>query len=150
MPVAILRSSGSRHYSKEELAIRERSEIKTPLVKHLDPPAYLSASLAVKFRKISAALIRIGVLSELDDDSLARYLIAESNYLRVTNRLTAALNSNNLADADKLSSMQDRFFKQCRAAGSDLGLTVSGRCNLTLLSGEKVALGDEEGDLFVD
>jgi P27 family predicted phage terminase small subunit len=100
--------------------------------------------------KIAPVLIRMGILSELDADGLARYLIAESNYLRVTNRLTAALNSGNLADADKLSSMQDRFFRQCRSAGSDLGLTVSSRCSLVLPGGYQPDEPIEDGDLFGD
>ncbi|HWS43307.1 MAG TPA: phage terminase small subunit P27 family [Pseudoflavonifractor sp.] len=148
--VAALRAGGSRHYSKAKLAEREAQEVKAPPVTSLDPPSYLPASLAEKFRKLAPVLIHMGVLSEVDGDCLARYLIAESNYLRVTSRLTSALNTGNLQDADKWSAMQDRFFKQCRAAGSDLGLTVSGRCRLVLPEGVTVEGEDGEGDLFGD
>lgn len=87
-------------------------------------------------------------MSELDADALARYLLAESNYLRVTSRLVSALNTGNLADADKLSSMQDRFFRQCRAGASDLCLTVSGRCSLLLPDGDLAGGNPEEAELF--
>lgn len=148
--VAALKATGSRHYTKEQLDEREAREVKAPPATCLNPPAYLPATLAEKFRKLAPILMRMGTLSEVDGDCLARYLIAESNYLRVTNRLTSALNTGNLQDADKWSAMQDRFFKQCRAAGSDLGLTVSGRCRLVLPEGYTVEVEDGEGDLFGD
>lgn len=147
MPTAMLRASGSRHYSKAELDAREAQEVKAPPVAHLDPPSYLPQALTGKFRDLAAVLIRMGTLSAIDADGLARYLLAEANYLRVTNRLTSALNAGNLADADKLASMQDRFFRQCRAAASDLGLTISARCGLELPAAPEEAAG-EGADLF--
>lgn len=149
--VAELRASGSRHYSKAQLEEREQREIKPPSVAVIDPPPYLPQSLAVKFRKLAPVLLRMGVLTSVDGDCLARYLIAESNYLRATNRLTAAMNTGNTVEADKWSAIQDRFFKQCRAAGGDLGLTVSGRGRLELpeeLLAEETS--GEEADLFGD
>lgn len=149
--VAALRASGSRHYSKDELEQREALEPKPPKVKSLDPPMYLQPSLAEKFRKLAPVLINMGVLTSLDADGLARYLIAEQNYLRATNRLTSAMNAGNTAEADKWSAIQDRFFRQCRAAGSDLGLTVSGRASLVLPPGyDPEEASEEEADLFGD
>ena len=149
--VAALRASGSRHYSNAQLEEREAQEVKAPPVERLPPPIYLPPSLRAKFEQLAPVLIRMGVLTSLDADGLARYLIAEQNYLRATNRLTAAMNAGNTAEADKWSAIQDRFFRQCRAAGSDLGLTVSGRCSLVLPPGytAEEAPG-EEADLFGD
>ncbi|MEG1778234.1 MAG: phage terminase small subunit P27 family, partial [Angelakisella sp.] len=137
-----------RHYSKAQLLERERSEIPAPPAQNLMPPSYLPPMLAEKFRKLAPVLAAIGVLSELDGDALARYLIAENNYLRVTSRLTSEINRGNIADADKWSSMQDRFFKQCRAAGSDLGLTVSGRGRLVLPPAPDEPGTEGEAELF--
>lgn len=149
--VAALRASGSRHYSKAQLEEREAQELKAPTVEKLPPPSYLSQTLKSKFEKLAPVLIRMGVLTSLDADGLARYLIAEQNYLRATNRLMAAMNAGNTAEADKWSAIQDRFFRQCRASGSDLGLTVSGRCSLVLPPGyEPDRPPEEEADLFGD
>lgn len=149
--VAALRASGSRHYSKQQLEEREAREVKAPPARELEPPVYLTESQARKFRELAPILINMGVLTSLDADGLARYLIAEQNYLRATNRLTQAMNAGNTAEADKWSAMQDRFFRQCRAAGSDLGLTVSGRARLELPPGfEPENPQGEEGDLFGD
>lgn len=146
-----LQASGSRHYSKAQLEERERTEVKPPPVKILEPPSYLPASLGAKFKLLAPILINMGVLTSVDRDCLARYLIAESNYLRATQRLTSAMNTGNTVEADKWSAIQDRFFKQCRAAGGDLGLTVSGRGRLEIPAGYEAEEPDgEEADLFGD
>lgn len=129
-PVAVLKASGSRHYTKAELAEREAHEIKAPVPETITPPNYLPKALIEKFEHLATILLKIGIYSELDGDGLARYLIAEHNYLRITNKLSAALGAGNIDAASKLTAMQDRFFKQCRAAASDLGLTISSRCRL--------------------
>lgn len=148
---AELRASGSRHYSKAQLEERERVEVKPPPVKVLEPPSYLAPSLADKFRQLAPVLIKMGVLTSVDGDCLARYLIAESNYLRATQRLISAMNSGDTIAADKWSAIQDRFFRQCRAAGGDLGLTVSGRGRLEIPAWvEQEETPGEDGDLFGD
>jgi len=150
-PVAALRAKGSRHYTKAQLEEREAHEIKAPSAKELDPPHYLPASLAKKFRELAPVLIRMGVLTVLDADGLARYLLAEQNYLRATIRLTSAMNAGNPDDSQKWSAIQDRSFRQCRSAAADLGLTVSSRCSLELPSGSAAGeAAEKEADLFGD
>lgn len=146
-PTALLRASGSRHYTKAELARREAAEPKLPIPAKVLPPKYLPVTLRPKFDEIAGALTAVGVMSELDGDGLARYLLAEANYVRATSRLTSALNTGDLNDATRLAAMQDRFFRQCRTAGADLGLTVSSRCALVL---PPLPEGGEGDDLFGD
>lgn len=147
--VAELRASGSRHYSKAQLEEREKVEVKPPEAKAVEPPIYLPKSLVPKFRQLAPILIKMGVLTSVDGDCLARYLIAEGNYIRASSRLASAMNAGNTAEAEKWASIQDRFFKQCRAAGGDLGLTVSGRGHLQIPAGyEPEEVSGEEADLF--
>lgn len=149
--VAALRATGSRHYSKAQLAEREAREVKAPPAEELPPPDYLPASLAKKFRVLAPVLIRMGILTALDGDGLARYLIAEHNYLHATKQLMDAMKAGTAAEADRWSAIQDRFFRQCRSAGADLGLTVSGRCRLELPGGQAVEeVSGEEAELFGD
>ncbi len=69
-------------------------------------------------------------MTNLDIDALARFVIARKMYLEITNRL---LESPELMVADKdVVTTQDKLFKQCRAAASDLGLTISSRCKLVV------------------
>lgn len=150
VPAAVLRAEGSRHYSKDELRRREETEVQAPPADHVEAPRYLPASLKQKFMELAARLDDMGTFSALDADGLARYLLAEANYLRTTSRLTSALNVGNLAEADRLTAMQDRFFRQCRAAGADLGLTGPGRCRMTLPCGRSGDETDPDGDLYGD
>ena len=147
-PVAVLRASGSRHYSKDALAAREAAEPKLARTAQIKPPPYLPASLREKFGEVAKVLTGLGVMAEVDADGLARYLLAEANYLRLSVRLTAAMNAGNLDAAYKLSSMQDRFFRQCRAAANDLGLTISSRCGLLVPPRQDGTEPDD--DLFGD
>ena len=145
-PVAVLVASGSRHYTKAELEERAAKEVHPPVAQEIEPPTYLRGSLAGKYRSIAKVLIQLGIFSDLDKDTLARYLLAESNYLRVTNKMTSALNAGNYTDACRLSAMQDRFYRQCRSSAADLGLTISSRCGLNLPIDPEPDC--EEADLF--
>ena len=148
-PTAVLRANGSRHYTKAHLAEREAMELKAPKTDALMPPAYLSEQLSMEFAKLAPILIQMGVLSSVDGDGLAMYLIAKQSYLRATKKFTDALNRGDTDGASKWSAIQDRCFRQCRAAGMDLGLTVSSRCNLVIPNGATaVDLSGEEADLF--
>lgn len=145
-PVAVLRAGGSRHYSKAELAARESREIKVQTTKKVTPPDYLPDGLKKKFRSLAKPLVESGLMTYLDRDTLARYLIAEQNYLLQTQRLGKAMAAGDADRAAKYATMQDKSFKQCRAAAHDLGLTVSSRCRLETPKGMQEP--QEADDLF--
>lgn len=128
---AELKAAGSRHYSKDELEAREAAEVKIITVAEVPPPKYLPTSLQDKFSSLAADLVSMGTMTTVDADTLARYLIAESNYLRCTNRVTAAINAGNTSEADRWVSIQDRYFRQLRAGAADLGLNARARSSIT-------------------
>ena len=66
-------------------------------------------------------------MTNLDVDALASFIIARKLYLEATQKLIE--NPDTILDKD-LVGIQDKFFKQCRAAAGDLGLTISSRCKL--------------------
>ena len=147
--VAMLKANGSRHYTKEELTEREQREVRPPEVDELTPPKYLPKQLAGKFSEISGILLEMGLLSSLDGDCLARYLIAEHNYLNATQFVTKSMRMEDALEASKWASVQDKFFRQCRAAASDMGLTVTSRCRLEMPGGDSMA-ADPDADLYGD
>lgn len=151
-PAAALRASGSRHYSKAQLDEREESEVHVPdeLKLNISPPSYLTGTLVDEFNELAPTLSAMGVLTALDVDTLAVYLIAKKNYIRASNRLTPAVVTGNARDADRWSAMQDRFLKQMRNAAADLGLTVSSRCNLNVTPPAQPDADSEGDDLFGD
>ena len=46
--------------------------------------------------------------------------------------LNKATKQNKIVEMEKLISMQDKAFKQCRASANDLGLTIASRCKLVM------------------
>ena len=63
-------------------------------------PAYLSASLRDRFEALAPALAAMGTLSAMDVDALARYVISENEYLRVSRLTMEAIDRGDSAEAD--------------------------------------------------
>lgn len=91
------------------------------------PPTYLSAQLRERFEALAPDLTAMGTLTALDVDALARYVISENEYLRVSRLAMDAIAKGDAAEADKWASCQDRLLKQCMTAGAEFGLTPSSR-----------------------
>ena len=129
-PIELILAKGKSHKSKAEIKERMENQIKAPSDK-IVPPKYLDAKQKREFKKIAKELIDLDIMSNLDCDALARYIISLDVYLKIT----AEVQSSSLDDLDKfkeLTILQDRYFKQCRMAASDLGLTITSRCRLVI------------------
>ncbi|QKE74758.1 phage terminase small subunit P27 family [Arthrobacter citreus] len=128
-PIDLLLIKGKKHFTKKEIEERKATEVKAPSDK-VKPPAYLPSNLKREFKKIADELMQIGIMTNLDVDALARFLIAKNMYVKI---------SNQLIDLDPISEKfetliahQDKFFKQSRQSAMDLGLTISSRCKLVI------------------
>ncbi len=141
-PIALIQSNGKKHLTKGEIEDRTASEVTVP-IGDVRPPKYLNAAQKKKFKRIAKILVAAGIFTELDVDTLARYLIAETLYLNATkslNNFVAGIEENELdltlAQKEKLVNVQDKYAKQCRNFAADLGLTVSSRCRLIVPKGK--------------
>lgn len=133
-PIKLVQAKGAKHLTKSEIAKREAEELNVPTPTTIDPPEYIADSpkLVAEFNDIAQKLIALKILTELDADSLARYILAKQNYLQYTSLLNGAIRKNKVAEMAAIQTMQDKAFKQVRAAASDLGLTISSRCRLVV------------------
>lgn len=133
-PIALVQAKGAKHLTKAEIAKREAEELSVPVPGKVNPPEYIAGSpkLVAEFNEIAEKLIALKILTELDADSLARYLLAKQNYLQYTSLLNSAIRKNKVAEMATIQTMQDKAFKQVRVAASDLGLTISSRCRLVV------------------
>ncbi|USK85716.1 phage terminase small subunit P27 family [Peribacillus asahii] len=144
-PVSLLVYKGNKNLTKKEIEERAAQEVKAAVDK-VKPPTYLPRDLKREFKKIASELVQVGIMTNLDNDALARFLLARKMYLELTDNLlnmeSVLVNKNtgekssNKEYADVLIS-QDKLFKQCRTAASDLGLTISSRCRLVVPKSEK-------------
>ncbi len=95
-------------------------------------PAWLAGSLRARWQELAPIFYRMGTLSELETGILARFIVAENNYLQVSNLLQQALSAGNGEDANKWLAAQDRLIKQMQALGDSLGLTAEKRKSMGL------------------
>lgn len=129
-PIELIMANGKKHLTKSEIENRKNTEIKAP-AEHVVAPDYLDKKQKDKFYQISDDLLKIGIMSDLDCDSLGRYLMAESAYLKITKALKN-LSIEDIIIYEKMVNLQDKYFKQCRSIANDLGLSISSRCKLVV------------------
>ena len=146
-PIQLIQAKGNKHLTKSEIEERTRSEVQ-PNTDNIKPPKYLTPPQKKRFRAIVKDLIALRIMGNTDCDALARYIIAEDMYIKITDKLTEAMESSDLyLDMDdfdideymgalkaveKYAGLQNKYFKQCRAAANDLGLSISARCRLVV------------------
>lgn len=128
-PISLVQAKGKKHLTKAEIKDRESKEVKADNDK-VEPPSYLTPVLKKEFKRIANELIKIDIMTNLDCEALARFVVSEYNYQKVTKKLLKTG-----VDNDKYFNyllMQEKLFKQSRQAASDLGLTISSRCKLVI------------------
>lgn len=155
-PVDLVVHKGKAHMTKEQIEQRRAQEIKAPSDAVLPPKTLRTKRQKEKFRAVADALIEIGIMTNLDCDALARYIQSEEKYDRYDKLVDKALAQAKTFEQaaglvitiEKLEGLRDKAFKQCRAAASDLGLTISSRCKLVTPHKEKQT--DPHAGLFGD
>lgn len=90
-------------------------------------PRYLDGTLRERWEQLAPALAAMGTLDELNADLLAKYILAENEYLRVSNLVQGAITRGDPEDSNKWLLAQDRLTKQILSLGDELGLTPKAR-----------------------
>jgi P27 family predicted phage terminase small subunit len=169
-PIDLLVYKGKKNLTKKEIEERKDREVKAPADK-VKAPSYLPKEQKKEFNKIAKQLIEIGIMSNLDVDALARFLLSKQMYLQVTDALLQTKptmveikekkdREGNVLDEiteivsnplyTELLLNQDKLFKQCRQAAADLGLTIASRCRLVIPKKEEKPIVSEEEKMFGD
>ena len=152
-PTDVVIANGRKHLSKTEERERRAGEVKVSPAKTAKPPKWLPETLKKDFRAIGKRLIASGLYTELDADTLGRYLVAQHQWLIATAEVEKALSQKDpetgqirkkrdLAAADSWGKIQERYFKQARNCANDMGLTVTSRCRLVVPDTGKQATED--------
>ena len=141
-PINLIIAKGKKHLTKAEIEERQKTEIRTDHI-NVTAPDYLTEEQKIEFYKITKILLDIGIITELDEDCLAHYLISNTNYVSCTkkiNELNGKLararktekKKQYMSEIDLYLTYQDRALKQCRACANDLGLSISSRAKLVM------------------
>lgn len=131
-PTAVVVANGRKHLTKTEIAEREAAEVKLPTAKTAKVPKWLPEGLKKDFRALGKKLINAGLYTELDGDTLGRYLVAHQEYLLATKQVFKAYADNDPEAVEDWTRIQERHFKQARNCANDMGLTVTARCRLVV------------------
>src|SRR5665648_977095 len=84
VPLSVIMGNGnSAHLTKKEIEERMRTEIKAPS-DNIKAPGYLSVGQKKKFNEVAEELKRIDIMTNLDIDTLARFVIADTLYIEIT------------------------------------------------------------------
>ena len=128
-PIDLLIAKGKKNLTKKEIEERRAQEIKAPNDK-VEPPSYLPDKLKEEFNRIANELIEIEIMSNLDCEALARFIVSESQYQKVSQRI---LKMKTIGPTYiDLIKTQEKLFRMCRQSANDLGLTISSRCKLVV------------------
>lgn len=131
-PINLLEAKGKKHLTKAEIEERRSTEV-TASDDNIVAPEYLTVKQKREFDKIAKQLVDIKIMANLDCDALARFIIAKDQYVKFTKIVRKIPDDWKLINSlDKATLIQDRAFKQCQAAASDLGLTITSRCKLII------------------
>lgn len=138
-PIVLQEQKRRVHRSNAEKGERAKSE-RAMIVPFTDvsPPSYLTTKKQkTEFCDIASMLHSVSdqLMTELDVDVLARYIIAKDNYLEFTKLLKAELRKSGsdgfeVSRAERIQRMQNTAFNQAQSCASSLGLTVSSRLKL--------------------
>lgn len=130
-PIELIQAKGRKHLVKEEIERRKATEVQ-PIADDIAAPSFLTKTQKTKFNKISGQLQKLKIMGETDVDALARYIVANDLYVNAVKQLRKKEVKADPVLFGAWAKVQDRYFKQCRAAANDLGLTIASRCKLVV------------------
>lgn len=89
-------------------------------------PEYLPPAMQEKFLNMAQDLVCVGYC-DLDAPLLVKYLLAESEWQRITNHVTAALNRGDSDGAMKWLAAQDKLVGQTLKLSTALNISPAAR-----------------------
>lgn len=163
-PLQVILGNGrSKHLTKDDIKKRQKHEEKMRgPSENIEIPSYLTAAQKKEFAEIAEKLVALEIFSELDVDSLARYLDSKHQYLQLVKDIrkikpTETVEQENgkkitIANEDypKLQRIKNTLFNECRSAATDLGLTITSRLKLVIPSPSTVEGKTEAQKRFGD
>ena len=150
-PTDLVVANGRKHLSRAEEAERRAGEVKVPSPKTIKVPKWVPEQLKKEFRTLGKQLLLCGLYTDLDADTLGRYLVAQHQYLIATQETEKALAKRDQEAADSWGRIQERYFKQARNCANDMGLSVTSRCRIvvpTALINAAGAAPEDDADEF--
>lgn len=131
LPVELQEAKRRLHRSGEEIENRKAEQVKSDFTGLIEPEG-LTAKEKKAFWKWADILDKLGILSDLDVEALARYVKAQERYLKAEKVYGQALNKKDfdLEEIEQAQRIQDRALKAVTACAKSLGMTIDSRAKL--------------------
>ena len=131
-PTALVELKGKKHFTKAELEERKNSEVSAE-ADNIVPPDYLTKKQAGEFLALSDELKRCEIMTNLDCDALARFVVARSDYAEYVKLVRSIPKTvDNLQELKEADKLKRGAFLDCNTAAKELGMTISSRCKLVV------------------
>lgn len=146
-PIRLIDAKGkSHHLTKAVRKERERSELH-PADDRVEAPSFLTTKVQKRrFQEIADELLNLKIMTNLDCETLGRYVIAECDYeeyckeIRVLRRrVKEKIRNGENEEAEILSGILSKYegfknksFTQCHTIASAMGLTILSRCRIAV------------------
>lgn len=133
-PLSVILGKGrSNHLTKDVIAKRQEQEEKVKgFTDNIVAPTYLTAAQKKEFDRISSELVRLKIFSNLDVDSLARYIDSRDQYINLVKLIRKVKATDDFKKYAQMQRSKNYLFGECRSAASDLGLTITSRLKLVI------------------
>ena len=132
LPQNVIEMRNRSHQTKAEKAARRASEPQTERVRQVRAPVWLPEHLRDEFGKLGRELNEVSLLSKLDFDILARYLMSRDAWVAAHIKARDALDMDDAKEAGTWSRVARIYFDQCQQCANSMGLTISSRCRLVV------------------
>ncbi len=148
LPVELIQAKGRKHLTKAEIKERKAGQVKSDFSGMVEPPG-LTAKEKKKFWQWAEILDGLGILSDLDVESLARYVKAQERYLKAEKVFSKVLANKDatLDDIEQAQRIQDKALKAVTACAKCLGMTIDSRAKLIA---PKAAEAEKPANRFAD
>ena len=95
-------------------------------------PSYLAGTLAKSWDELAPELCRMGTLDRLNADILTKYILAENEYLKISEHVQTAINKGDGEECARWINAQAKLSGQILTLGAELGITPGARRALGL------------------
>ena len=131
-PTALVELKGKKHFTKAELEERKNAEVNAD-TDNIVPPDYLTEKQAGEFFALANELKRCEIMTNLDCDALARFIVARSDYADYVKLMRSIPKTvDNLQELKEADKLKRGAFLDCNTAAKELGMTISSRCKLVV------------------
>lgn len=146
-PVDLVLLKGKANLTKQEIAERKAAEVFARTNK-IAPPDSLPERLHHRFYWYVSELAEFNLMSNLDCDSLGRYVKIQDEFDTVSEILENLDMKDEFDEYKKYVLLMEKFAKELRMIGGELGFTMAARAKLSAPKKDKTVVATESERRF--